>query len=83
MLATAEYGWEHSDPKAFYLWFKERFDDFERAKVRRQIRYVKCWAGLKFSESNKRPSSTLLTVLVAEAFEQSIDEHFHADDDEA
>ncbi len=40
-LATAEYGWEDSDPKALYLWFKESFDDLERAKIKRQIRYIK------------------------------------------
>jgi hypothetical protein len=68
-LATAEYGWEDSDPKALYLWFKDSFDDLERAKIRRQIRYVKCWACLKFGDRDGRPSSTLITVLVAEAFQ--------------
>ena len=68
-LSPPQYGWEDSDPKAFHLWFKDSFDDLERAKVRRQIRYVKCWACLKFGDGDGRPSSTLLTVLVAEAFE--------------
>jgi cyclic GMP-AMP synthase DncV-like protein/adenylyl/guanylyl cyclase-like protein with sensor domain len=65
-LAT-ESGREDSDPKAIYIWFRDRFDDVNRAKVRRQIKYTKTWAALKFREDNGRPSSTLLTVLVAEA----------------
>ncbi|XSG83464.1 MAG: CBASS cGAMP synthase [Methyloligella sp. ZOD6] len=66
-LATQADEWEASDPKAMYLWFKEKFAERERAKVRRQIRYLKIWAALKFEEVESRPSSTLLTVLVAEA----------------
>jgi hypothetical protein len=64
-LATRD-GWEDSDPKAIYIWFRDSFDDIERAKVRRQIRYLKSWAALKFPEAG-RPSSILLTVLIAEA----------------
>lgn len=64
-LATRD-GWEDSDPKAIYIWFRDWFDDIERAKVRRQIRYLKAWAALKFAETD-RPSSILLTVLIAEA----------------
>jgi len=65
-LAT-EDGWEDSDPKAIYVWFRDSFDDIERAKVRRQIRYLKAWAALKFPDTADRPSSILLTVLAAEA----------------
>lgn len=36
--------------------------------MRRLIRYAKIWAALKFPEIAHRPTSTLLTVLVAEAF---------------
>lgn len=64
-LATRD-GWEDSDPKAIYIWFRDSFDDIERAKVRRQIRYLKAWVALKFAEAD-RPSSILLTVLIAEA----------------
>ncbi|MFA6204682.1 MAG: CBASS cGAMP synthase [Methylocystis sp.] len=64
-LATEER-WECSDPKAIYVWFKDQFDDATRARVRRQIKYLKSWAALKFDE-NGRPSSILLTVLVADA----------------
>lgn len=64
-LATPD-GWEDSDPKAIYVWFRDSFDDITRTKVRRQIRYIKAWAALKFLEAD-RPSSILLTVLIAEA----------------
>ena len=66
-LATQALGWEDSDPKAIYVWFKdEQEDDALRTKVRRQVRYLKMWAALAF-EDGGRPSSILLTVLVAEA----------------
>lgn len=66
-LATQSLGWEDSDPKAIYVWFKEeREDQALRAKVRRQVRYLKMWAALTFDEGS-RPSSILLTVLVANA----------------
>ena len=67
-LAT-ENEWEKSDPKAIYLWFRDLLDDLARAKVRRQIKYLKAWGALKFEETS-RPSSILLTVLVAEAAEK-------------
>jgi len=66
-LATESNVWEDSDPKALYLWFKNKFDDARREKVRRYVRYIKCWVGLKFSEDEGRPSSILVTVLVAES----------------
>ena len=65
-LATKD-GWEESDPKALYLWFKERFDDIDRGKIRRQIRYLKTWAGLTWALDGGRPSSVLLTVLASDA----------------
>lgn len=65
-LAT-DNGWEKSDPKAIYIWFRDSFDDATRTKVRRHVKYVKAWAALKFNEDEGRPSSILLTVLVAEA----------------
>jgi hypothetical protein len=66
-LATEANVWEISDPKAIYLWFRDQFEDHIRAKVRRQTRYLKAWAALKFSITSGRPSSILLTVLVADA----------------
>ena len=66
-LATETKGWEDSDPKAIYKWFKERYEDApSRARLRRQVRYLKMWAALNFDDSS-RPSSILLTVLAAEA----------------
>lgn len=63
-LATETNGWEVSDPKALYVWFQQLFADDDTAQARRLIRYVKMWAALKLQE---RPSSVVLTVLVAEA----------------
>jgi hypothetical protein len=79
-LATQTRGWESSDPKALYLWFREQFEEADRTRVRRLIRYTKCWAALKFPEVAKRPSSTLLTVLVAEAFRNIAGENRDSDD---
>ncbi|QEX15917.1 hypothetical protein FRZ44_12060 [Hypericibacter terrae] len=80
-LATEEDEWEESDPKALYIWFKSSFDDDRRTIVRRQIRYLKTWAALKFSSVDSRPSSTLITVLVAEAAVSLSKERFSEDDD--
>jgi hypothetical protein len=65
-LATSN-GWEQSDPKAIYVWFRDRFEQPTRDKVRRHIRYMKTWAALKFKEISSRPSSILIAVLVADA----------------
>jgi hypothetical protein len=78
---AAAGGWEVSDPKALYLWFKDKFDDATRVRVRRQIRYLKCWAALKWRINDGRPSSVLLTVLVAEAFARLKEDQIGADDD--
>lgn len=66
-LATQPGDWENSDPKAIYKWWKDEISDGERARARRLVRYMKMWAALKFKE-DVRPSSILLTVLVAEAY---------------
>lgn len=68
-LATEANRWEESDPKALYLWLRDKFDEDTRTKLRRQIRYLKIWALLKFPEETSRPTSTLLTVLAAQAFD--------------
>ena len=81
MLATEMNSWENSDPKALYLWFVDKFDENLRPKVRRQIRYLKIWALLMFSDNVDRPSSTLLTVLVAEAIDELSQEDLASDDD--
>ena len=81
MLATEEFGWEDSDPKALYVWFVGQFDDETRVKARRHIRYLKVWAALHFQNGAERPSSTLLTVLVAEAVNSIDQDELAADDD--
>ena len=65
-LATKSDEWEASDPKAIYVWFVSEFDDYQRDRVRRLIRYFKAWAALKF-DPDEGPSSVLLTVLAANA----------------
>lgn len=79
-LATETQGWEESDPKAIYVWFKdEQKDQTLRTKVRRQVRYFKMWAALGFEEG-ARPSSIVLTVLIADAVRE-IELDTIADDD--
>jgi hypothetical protein len=79
-LATAENKWENSDPKAIYTWWKAKTGETDRARCRRLVRYFKMWAALRF-EKGKRPSSILLTVMVADAFE-NIDRDSLSGDDE-
>lgn len=68
-LACLTKGWEASDPKAFYKWFRDALKGNEREQVRRLIRYLKAWAALSFDDiPDSRPSSILLTVLVTEAY---------------
>jgi len=76
-LATESDNWEYSDPKAIYKWFREHYSDEESSQVRRIIRYVKIWASLQLKEP---PSSILLTVLVAEAYLELIDQEVDGDD---
>lgn len=79
-LAT-DAAWEDSDPKAIYIWFRNSFDDAVRARVRRQVMYLKSWAALKFKEDSGRPSSILLTVLVTEAMKLIPLAHMGPDDE--
>lgn len=68
-LATESRGWEKSDPKAIYNWFKDLHKDAsDRAQLRRLVCYFKMWAALKIKDDAARPSSIMLTVLVAKAF---------------
>ncbi|WP_297492805.1 CBASS cGAMP synthase [Acidocella sp.] len=78
---ASEQGWEVSDPKAIYVWFKDKFDDTVRAVARRQIKYLKCWAALRWKLDNGRPSSIVLTVLAAEALSQLSDVSASSDDE--
>lgn len=68
-LACLTKGWEASDPKTFYKWFRDAHSGGEREQVRRLIRYLKAWAALSFDDiPDSRPSSILLTVLITEAY---------------
>lgn len=68
-LACLTKGWEASDPKAFYKWFRDSRKGDEREQVRRLIRYLKAWAALSFDDiPESRPSSIFLTVLATEAY---------------
>lgn len=71
-LACLSGKWEESDPKKIYKWFRDLFSTKERDALRRVIRYLKGWAAVAFEEAPKsRPSSILLTVLAADAFQES------------
>jgi hypothetical protein len=70
-LACFSGTWEESDPKQLYIWFRDVVGNENRALLRRLVRYLKGWAAVAFKdEPDARPSSTLLTVTVAEAFSQ-------------
>jgi len=66
-LATETHGWEESDPKALFLWFRDQFAEEDSNQIRRLIRYFKAWALLNLGEP---PSSILLTVLIAEEYRE-------------
>ncbi|WP_426073284.1 cyclic GMP-AMP synthase DncV-like nucleotidyltransferase [Janthinobacterium sp. DSP2-3-3] len=69
-LATLAKGWESSDPKPIYKWFRDAASGAEREQLRRLIRYMKGWAAVAFVETpDSRPSSILITVVVTEAFQ--------------
>ena len=82
-LACLSGEWEDSDPKAVYEWFKGVVDEDSRGQMRRLVRYLKGWAAVTFSANvNSRPSSLLLTVLVAEAYvAEGLHRGDYADDD--
>jgi len=68
-LACLTKGWEVSDPKIFYKWFRDALTGGEREQVRRLIRYLKAWAAVSFDDiPDSRPSSIFLTVLATEAY---------------
>jgi hypothetical protein len=66
-LATQTKGWEATDPKTIWIWFKAQAED--RDLLRRLIRYLKTWAALTFVDEVGRPSSIMLTVLATEAYQ--------------
>jgi len=79
--ATETKGWEESDPKAIYKWFKELFAEAaDRSLLRRLVCYMKMWAALRMDDG-MRPSSITLTVLVGEAL-ADLDRSDAVDDDD-
>lgn len=69
-LACLPGSWENKDPKPIYKWFKNVVSEDDRDQLRRLIRYMKGWAAVAFKDAEKsRPSSILLTVLIAEAYQ--------------
>jgi hypothetical protein len=69
-LACLSGKWEDSDPKALYKWFKKVVGPDNHDQLRRLVRYLKGWAAVAFEEApSSRPSSIVLTVLAAEAFQ--------------
>lgn len=81
-LGTEDNAWEDSDPKAIYIWFKNQFEESHRVRFRRLVRYMKAWSALKFKDEQGRPSSLLLTVLIADAVQQ-LSRDLPAEDDNA
>lgn len=82
-LACLSGTWEESDPKAIYKWFRDVVESDDREQLRRLIRYLKGWAAVAFTEAPAaRPSSILLTVLVAESFSGHWFKRFGGMDDE-
>jgi hypothetical protein len=79
-LATSADEWEDSDPKAIYTWWKATISEPDRPRCRRIVRYLKMWATLRFKEES-RPSSILLTVLVAAAFQELNKQQLSGDDE--
>jgi hypothetical protein len=69
VLATETHGYEDSDPKAIYLWFKAQVANPERRQVRRVVRYVKAWCGLvRKYKKIETLSSVTITVLAAGSY---------------
>lgn len=67
---ATDKGWEESDPKAIYVWFKnQQKDPKTQAQLRRMVRYSKALVAKEIAPGGISPSSILLTVLVSRAFE--------------
>ena len=84
-LACLSKGWELSDPKVFYKWFRDVLTGNEHEQVRRVIRYLKAWAALSFDDNpESRPTSIFLTVIATEAYQEiGFAKFFGIEDDDA
>ena len=70
-LASKSDGFVESDPVAIWEWWLSTFEESERPRARRIVRYLKMWAALKFNPKvESRPSSILLTILVAYSYDK-------------
>ncbi|MFT7433015.1 MAG: hypothetical protein ACI9TY_000640 [Alphaproteobacteria bacterium] len=72
-LAATKHGeWVNTDPKKIYDWFKNTVSDVtHRVRMRRMIKYLKCWAALHFDGDNdSKPSSIYLTILCANSYKK-------------
>lgn len=68
-LATRSGEWRPSDPEAVSRWFNDRIDELGEhgEQLRRVCRYLKAWRDYQWQEGG--PSSVLLMVIVARAFQ--------------
>jgi hypothetical protein len=68
-LASTTDGFIDRDPYTIWEWWISTFDEAERPRARRMVRYLKMWSALKFDPKTETPpSSILLTVLIAYAY---------------
>ena len=82
-LATQTKGWEESDPKKLYVWFRNLGPSKYRAALRRYVCYFKIAIGVAYQGSNiTRPSSILLTVLAADSFATLTTDQLTLDEDD-
>jgi len=60
-LATKEYGWEESDPKLFWDWFKNKTAG--KPQLIRIIKYAKAWSNNHSARAGRKaPSGLALTI---------------------
>lgn len=76
--------WSSGDPKGLVEWSKHsNLQDDARAQYRCLVRYLKRWRDLRFSQSEVKPFSIGLTIMVRECFVESFSTDGDSDDLEA
>jgi len=70
-LAKEGEGWQQSDPKEIYLWFRGSVQSDDLPTLKRVVKYLKAWAQVKTSNDFQKPSSILLSALAANSWESS------------
>lgn len=68
-LATRDGKWKPSDPEAVALWFNDRVEE-HGVQLRRVCRYLKAWRDHHWRDGGG-PSSVLIMILIAQAFQPS------------